>query len=170
MPATRRSPPTARIGPRDGQVLFGIQNNREWATFATEVLRRPELADDARFAGNHLRVEHRDAMDAEIDAVVRPALDRGGRSRGWMPRRSPTPASTPSSSSSPIRSSPAATPGGRWNRPSDALPALVPPVRMEDVEPAMRPIPDVGEHSAAILAELGFDEATISLWKAEQVF
>jgi crotonobetainyl-CoA:carnitine CoA-transferase CaiB-like acyl-CoA transferase len=41
---------------------------------------------------------------------------------------------------------------------------------MEDVEPAMRPIPDVGEHSAAILAELGFDEATISRWKAERIF
>jgi crotonobetainyl-CoA:carnitine CoA-transferase CaiB-like acyl-CoA transferase len=41
---------------------------------------------------------------------------------------------------------------------------------MEAVEPAMRPIPDVGEHSAAILAELGFDQPTISRWKTEQLF
>ena len=41
---------------------------------------------------------------------------------------------------------------------------------MEGVDPAMRPIPTVGEHSAAILAELGFDAATISKWKAEQLF
>ena len=43
-------------------------------------------------------------------------------------------------------------------------------VRMEAVEPAMRPIPAVGEHSATILAELGFDQATISRWKTEQLF
>src|SRR5215510_8050826 len=50
----------------DGQVLFGIHNNREWATFAADVMRRPDLADDPRFAANHLRVRNRDAMDAEI--------------------------------------------------------------------------------------------------------
>jgi crotonobetainyl-CoA:carnitine CoA-transferase CaiB-like acyl-CoA transferase len=41
---------------------------------------------------------------------------------------------------------------------------------MEGAESAMRPIPAVGEHSATILAELGFDEATISRWKAGQIF
>src|SRR6476659_4892493 len=54
----------------DGEeVIFGIHNNREWAAFSTTVLGRPALADGARFQSNHLRVQHRSAMNAEIDQV-----------------------------------------------------------------------------------------------------
>ena len=47
--------------------------------------------------------------------------------------------------------------------------ALVPPVRMEDVEPVMGAIPALGQHRESILAELGFDSATIEHWKQEGV-
>jgi itaconate CoA-transferase len=153
----------------DGQVLFGIHNNREWATFATDVLRRPDLAADARFAANHLRVEHRDAMDAEIarsfgqlstaEALAR--LDAAQIANARI------------NSVEQFIAHPQLAARDAWREvqsPAGRLPALVPPVRMEGVESAMRPIPGVGEHSAAILAELGFDEATISRWKAEQIF
>jgi itaconate CoA-transferase len=153
----------------DGQVLFGIHNNREWATFATEVLRRAELAADPRFAANHLRVEHRDAMDAEIDrsfqtlstAEVLARLDAAQIANARI------------NSVEQFIVHPQLAGRDSWRQvqsPVGPLPALVPPVRMEGVEPAMRPIPTVGEHSAAILAELGFDAATISKWKAEQLF
>ena len=33
---------------------------------------------------------------------------------------------------------------------------------MQDVEPRMDPIPSVGQHTRAILGELGFDEAFIA--------
>ena len=61
---------------------------------------------------------------------------------------------------------------GSWRQvssPNGPLPALVPPVRMEDVEPVMGAIPALGEHSGAILEELGFDAATIERWKQEGV-
>ena len=51
--------------------------------------------------------------------------------------------------------------------PVGPIRALVPPVRMEDVEPAMGPIPAVGEHRESILAELGFDAGTIERWKRD---
>ena len=35
---------------RDGQVILGLQNEREWATFCAKVLGRPELRTDPRFA------------------------------------------------------------------------------------------------------------------------
>ena len=54
---------------RDGQVIFGIQTSREWTAFCTHALRLPALLDDERFQSNHLRVQHREAMDAEIDRV-----------------------------------------------------------------------------------------------------
>ncbi|MEP7306345.1 MAG: CoA transferase [Acidobacteriota bacterium] len=53
----------------DGPVMFGIHNNREWGAFSRGVLGRPHLADDARFQSNKLRVDHRAAMDAEIEQV-----------------------------------------------------------------------------------------------------
>src|SRR5260221_6150031 len=43
----------------DGRVIFGIHNNREWVAFCAGVLECPQLADDARFQSNHLRVQHR---------------------------------------------------------------------------------------------------------------
>src|SRR5918993_5565466 len=51
----------------DGKaVLFSIQNETEWRVLCAEVLGRPELADDARFATNPLRVANRPALDALI--------------------------------------------------------------------------------------------------------
>ena len=40
----------------DGKtVLFGLQNEREWAAFCGEVLQRPEIAVDPRFDANRFR-------------------------------------------------------------------------------------------------------------------
>jgi itaconate CoA-transferase len=153
----------------DGQVLFGIHNNREWATFATDVMRRPDLADDPRFAANHLRVENRDAMDAEItrsfaalsSAEVLARLDAAQIANAGI------------NSVEQFIAHPQLAGREAWRSvesPAGPLPALVPPVRMEGVEPVMQPIPAVGEHSRTILAQLGFDAATINRWKNEQLF
>ena len=48
--------------------------------------------------------------------------------------------------------------------PSGPIRALVPPVRLQDVEPAMSAVPALGQHSRAILGELAFDHATIARW------
>ncbi len=51
----------------DGRaVLIAIQNEREWARFCAEVLKRSELASDARFATNPERVKNRSLLDAVI--------------------------------------------------------------------------------------------------------
>jgi crotonobetainyl-CoA:carnitine CoA-transferase CaiB-like acyl-CoA transferase len=53
-----------------GQVLtIGVQNEREWELFCRLVLRKPEIADDPRFAGNAARVAHRVGLDAMVAAV-----------------------------------------------------------------------------------------------------
>jgi itaconate CoA-transferase len=36
---------------------------------------------------------------------------------------------------------------------------------MEGVEPVMNPVPAVGEHTDAILRELGIDDETIAAWR-----
>lgn len=50
-------------------VLISIQSDREWRTLAAEVLDRPELGDDPRFATNNARVENRAATDAAVAAA-----------------------------------------------------------------------------------------------------
>jgi formyl-CoA transferase len=47
-------------------ILISIQNDREWAVFCAEVLGRPELARDPRFAGGPARLANR----AETDGLV----------------------------------------------------------------------------------------------------
>src|SRR4030095_13050883 len=56
---------------KDGNIIFGIHNSREWNAFCSIVLERPELGDDPRFQSNKMRVEHRAAMDSAIHDVFR---------------------------------------------------------------------------------------------------
>ena len=56
----------------------------------------------------------------------------------------------------------------RWREfgsPAGPLRGLKPPATFEGVEPAMAPIPAVGEHTESILRGLGYDEAGISSLK-----
>ena len=47
-------------------ILIAIQNEREWVVLCRDVLGRPDLATDPRFADNSSRVKNREALDAEI--------------------------------------------------------------------------------------------------------
>ena len=51
-----------------GQVLLSIQNNREWAAFCREVISRPELVEDVRFADNADRFANRSVLEELITA------------------------------------------------------------------------------------------------------
>ena len=51
------------------QVVFAIQNQREWARLCDAVLQLPGLISHKLFHDNVARVENRPALDAEIDSV-----------------------------------------------------------------------------------------------------
>lgn len=54
------------------QVLFSVQNEREWATLCANFLGRPELTGDPRFATGTDRVAHRDEVNAIVaERIVR---------------------------------------------------------------------------------------------------
>ena len=62
--------PYGAYGTKGGnQILIAIQNEREFARLCADVLGHPELPDDARFASNQARCNHRAEFDAYIDAV-----------------------------------------------------------------------------------------------------
>jgi len=149
---------------KDERVLFGIHNSREWTAFCSIVLERPELAEDLRFQTNTLRVEHRAAMDSAILDVFRTltaaeAIERLDRAEI---------ANAQIHSVSQFIQHPQLAARHSWRQvdsPVGPVPALIPPVRMRGVDPIMGAIPEVGQHSGSILAELGFDVGTIRQWK-----
>ena len=53
----------------DGPIFVVIQNNREWAQLCKDGLGRPDMTDDPRYRTNVARVENRDALRADMEAV-----------------------------------------------------------------------------------------------------
>lgn len=141
----------------DGKdVLLSVQNEREWAALCAEFLGRPELAGDPRFATGSDRVAHREALDAIIsvrfselgsDEAMK-LLDRTGIANAGV------------NSVQEFLAHPVLTERGRWQDirvpgTSEPVQALLPPADLSGVTPRMDPVPAAGEHTDAILAELG---------------
>ena len=149
----------------DGEVIFGLQNEREWASFCTAVLGRAELASDARFSGNSLRVAHRQELTALIEQAfaastteeVVARLDAAGIANGRM------------NSIEDLWQHPQLAARGRWRPVASSageLQALLPPVNLSAadgaIEARMGAVPALGQHTEAILAALGHDAASIA--------
>jgi itaconate CoA-transferase len=146
----------------DGKVVYlGLQNEREWARFCADVLEQPTLATDPRFTANADRVANRDALDALIAASfakhsaeqVLARLDAAQIANARM------------NTVQEFLDHPQLAARNRWrmvDSPAGPIRALVPPFGLDDVEPRMGPIPAVGEHSDAILEELGYNAAAIT--------
>lgn len=153
----------------DGKPLFlGVQNEREWERFCRLVLHRSELAKDTRFDSNTKRIAHRRELHAAIDDVF-------GRLASAEIIERLDAAQIANARMNTVREfvdHPQLAARNRWrivDSPAGPLPALIPPVDIEGVEPSMGPIPSVGQHTDGILGELGFDSATISRWRARGV-
>jgi len=153
----------------DGRtVMMGLQNEREWATFCREVIRDPGLEKDPRFASNTLRTENRGALEALIVEVfgkltageLEERLDRSNLATA----RVNTPAD--------LWQHPQLQARGRWREvasPVGPVASLLPPGSNSAFEPRMDPIPALGQHTDAILAELGFDAGKIAALRAAEV-
>jgi crotonobetainyl-CoA:carnitine CoA-transferase CaiB-like acyl-CoA transferase len=147
-------PFAAGMGPEDPDVVMAIQNDREWVAFCERVLLRPELTRDARFVDNTTRVAHRDELREAIEAVftalpVEELERRLEDARIAHARRNGVPE---------LIEHPQLVERGRWTEvgsPVGPLAALLPPVTVAGATPRMDPVPDLGEHTDAVLAELG---------------
>jgi len=138
----------------DGQIFLGLQNEREWAVLCRDILDRPELIGDPRFATNTDRVVNDKQLTLIIEAVLRQLtaaqveqrLDQAGIANA----RLRTPAE--------FAAHPQLAARDRWRQadtPAGPVRALLPPVTVPGREAAMGPVPALGEHTTAILTELG---------------
>jgi itaconate CoA-transferase len=153
----------------DGRIVYlGLQNEREWARFCTDVIRRPEMATDARFASNPRRVEHRDELDAAITDAFR------GLTAGQVIERLDAAqiANARMNTVQELIAHPQLASRGRWREvdsPAGPVRMLKPPFNFEGIDDPMGRIPSLGEHTDAILAEVGIDAASIAEWRTKGI-
>jgi crotonobetainyl-CoA:carnitine CoA-transferase CaiB-like acyl-CoA transferase len=148
--------------------VLGTTNDREWQRVAKEIIDRPDLADDSRFATNSGRCAHRDILDeaigswcAQHDLVeIQKIADAAGigNSRYNVP--------------SEVVAHPQLTARDRWRTVGTAkgdIPALRPPPVISGFEQPMGAVPGLGEHTDAILEELGLSVDDIGRLRADGV-
>ncbi|MGU3650188.1 CaiB/BaiF CoA transferase family protein [Mycolicibacterium sp. A43C] len=159
--------PYGSFGTRDGQtVVLGTTNDREWQRLAREIIERPDLADDPRFATNAQRCSHRDELNAvieswclnnDLDAIQETADAAGiGNSRYNKP--------------SEVIAHPHLQARDRWRRvstPNGDIDALLPPPVISGHELGMGPVPGLGQHTEAVLAEIGYSAIELAAMRAD---
>lgn len=139
----------------DGNLVFlGVQSDREWVRLCCDVLGRPDLAEDPRFARNPERVANDHLIDPVIelafaaldaDRVVE-VLDRAGIACARLRR----PAE--------LLNHPQLVARGRWQEiraPGGAVQAMRPPVTIVGQVSAMGDVPRLGQHNASLRSEFG---------------
>jgi itaconate CoA-transferase len=140
-------------------VMLGLQNEREWVSFCEKVLQQPELARDPRFTANFKRVAERTALRQIIIEAFEPLTGAEVVQR----LESAQIANARVNSMHDVWEHPQLQARGRWTQvgsPKGMLPALLPPGTWE-VGPRMDPVPALGEHTDALLAELGYGGSEI---------
>lgn len=152
---------------RDGQtVVLGTTNDREWQRVAREIIDRPDLAEDSRFATNPGRCANREILEEAIGSwcarhdlaeIQKKADDAGiGNSRYNKP--------------SEVVVHPQLTARDRWRTvgtPRGDIQALRPPPVISGFEQPMGAIPGLGQHTDAVLTEIGFTAEELTQLRAD---
>ena len=153
----------------DGKtVLFGLQNEREWASFCAKVLARPDVATDARFAANAKRSENRVELKALIEELFAPLtaaqviarLDAAGIGNAAV------------NTIADVWRHPQLQARGRWSEvgtPTGPIPALKPPAASDAFDCRMGDVPALGQHTDAILREFGCGQDEVDSLRAAGV-
>jgi itaconate CoA-transferase len=150
----------------DGKtVMLGLQNEREWKAFCGVVLLQPALASDPRFGSNAARNEHREALRTVIlqafgqltaqQVIAR--LDEAQIANAHVNTMADVWAHPQLAARERFRS---------VGSPAGPITALLPPAVNSSFDYRMDPIPAIGEHSDAILRELGRSDAEIGALRA----
>jgi len=140
---------------RDSEIVLAVGNDRQFKLLCDEVLQRPDIAADARYATNGARLEHRDTLIPLLESVLRTrdAAD-------WQQRLATTgiPTGTVRTVGAALRS-PEATARNMvttvQHPKAGPLQLVASPIRMSGtpvVEPSAPPL--LGQHTREVLLEL----------------
>jgi len=151
-----------------GDVMLGLQNEREWAAFCKIVLEQPELAADERFNSNSRRVANKEALRVLIVTVFASLK----REQVIERLEQASIANANVSTMADVWKHPQLAQRKRWREvgsEAGALPALIPPASSSAFQARMDPVPALGQHAPDILKELGYSAAQIRQYADEGI-
>jgi itaconate CoA-transferase len=158
--------PYGPFGTRDGKSVFlGIQNERDWRRFCAEVLGQPAVATDPRFASGPTRVEHR----AELEALIGEVFARFTREEAIARLDRADIANASMNAMTDFIAHPQHAARDRWHKvesPAGPIDVLAPALEFAEFAPVLGAIPALGEHTEAVLRELGYSAAGIDELRA----
>lgn len=153
----------------DGKiVMLGLQNEREWAVFCQKVLARPELAADPRFSSNSRRTQYRH----ELRAIIVEEFSELTAEQLVERLEAAQIANSRMNDMHEVWEHPQLKARNRWTEvdsPAGKIAALLPPGVPEGWTPRMDAVPALGEHSEAILREIGYSQDAIKRLQDQRV-
>ena len=143
-----------------GTVILGLQNEREWVQFCEIVLQNVTLSKDERFNQNFKRNENRKELLAIIDAC----FSQFTVDQVIVKLEQAQIANARLNDMAGLWNHDQLKARNRWvdvDTPVGPIPSLLPPGLNDSYDYRMDAIPDVGEHTRAILSEIGLSEVQI---------
>lgn len=133
----------------DGKdVIFSVQNDREWVSFCARFLKQPEITRKSGFADNMERLGNRSALDEIVarrfgeltSEQAMKELDAAGLAYGRLNEIAEV------SRHPHLRRVPVSTPGGE-------IDVIAPPAIFDSQVPRLGPVPERGAHSDRLREE-----------------
>lgn len=141
---------------RDGKVMMGLQNEREWTILCQQVLEKPELEKDERFTNTTLRSQNRselyqiicDAFQKYSAVEVVERLEKAGIANAKL------------NSMNDVWEHPQLEARKRFaevETEAGVVRTSIPPGMSGHVQPRLDPVPAIGQHNDRILREFGLE-------------
>ena len=134
------------------ELVIAVQNDAEWRALCHQILENEELAEDKRLATISGRVAHRHEVDAHLVAwAKRHSIEKAERLLDSARIAHARVRGVDELLTHPLLAD-------RWVyiRGGDGdVPALLPPIGMDDMDPPMGDVPELGASTVRILGELG---------------
>jgi itaconate CoA-transferase len=149
-------------------VMLGLQNEREWAVFCDKVLKQPELAQESAFSSNSKRVENHERLRALIEQAFSSMTIEQVTERLEQAQI----ANARVNEMKDVWAHPQLKARKRWDTvqsPVGELPSLLPPATNSAFDARMDAVPGLGQHTDAILGELGLSAQAIEQMRGEGI-
>jgi itaconate CoA-transferase len=151
-----------------GRVMLAVQNEQEWGRFCRQVLQNSALASDVRFSS----VSRRSAARQELKEIIETEFSTLTREQATERLDSAGIANARLNEIHEVWTHPQLKARDRWVQveiPEGHIPALLPPGLRAESPVRMDAVPALGEHTSAILGELGFTRNEVSDLRSRHV-
>ena len=168
--------PYQSVATLDGAMLLAIGNDGQFARFC-DAAGQPQWAQDPRYATNSLRVANRDTLIPQIEAVT--ATQTTAQWVALLENKA-VPCGPINALNEAFADEQVIARGLKVNQPLapvnnqyhaiQSIASVASPLRMSDTPPVLhRPPPALGEHTDAVLADLGLDAKAITRLREQGV-